>query len=69
MDGSRDSLSEVSQKEKDKYHMLSLICGIENMEQMIISYTNKQTETDRGQGEQTWGFQGRKGREWDGWAF
>ena len=24
-------LSEVSQKEKDKYHMISLICGIENM--------------------------------------
>ena len=29
MDGTRDSiLSEVSQKEKDKYHMISLICGI-----------------------------------------
>ena len=24
-------LSEVSQKEKDKYHMISLICGIWNM--------------------------------------
>ena len=29
MDGTRDyHLSEVSQKEKDKYHMISLICGI-----------------------------------------
>ena len=32
MDGPRDSplviLSEVSQTEKDKYHMISLICGI-----------------------------------------
>ena len=25
-------LSEVSQKEKGKYHMTSLICGIQNME-------------------------------------
>ena len=23
-------LSEISQKEKDKYHMISLICGIQN---------------------------------------
>ena len=29
MDGTRDShISEVSQKEKDKYHMISLISGI-----------------------------------------
>ena len=28
MDGIIDSLSEVSQKEKDKYHMMSLISGI-----------------------------------------
>ena len=27
-------LSEVSQKEKDKYHMISLICGIQNMTKM-----------------------------------
>ena len=26
-------LSEVSQKEKDKYHIISLICGIENRTQ------------------------------------
>ena len=30
-------LSEVSQKEKDKYRMISLICGIYNMAQMILS--------------------------------
>ena len=29
--------SEVSQKEKDKYHMISLICGIQNMTQMNVS--------------------------------
>ena len=29
MDGPRDyHISEVSQTEKDKYHMISLICGI-----------------------------------------
>ena len=40
---------------------------------MIISKRNKQTskqkaETDHGQEEQTWGFQGGKGRERDVWA-
>ena len=51
--------------------MISLICGILSMEQMILSKNNKQkTETDHGQEEQTWGSQeGDKGREWDGWAF
>ena len=34
--------SEVSQKEKDKYHMLSLISGIEDMAQMNISKKQKQ---------------------------
>ena len=29
--------SEVSQKEKDKYHMISLICGVYNMTQMNLS--------------------------------
>ena len=28
MDGPRDGHTELSQTEKDKYHMLSLICGI-----------------------------------------
>ena len=41
---------------------------------MILSKTNKQTnkktpETDHGQGEQTWGSQEGRGREWDGQAF
>ena len=30
-------LSEVSQKEKDKCYMISLICGISNMVQMHLS--------------------------------
>ena len=28
--------SEVSQKEKDKYHMISFICGISNMTQRAL---------------------------------
>ena len=35
-------LSEVSQKEKGKYHMISLICGIQNMAQMKLSAKQKQ---------------------------
>ena len=36
-------LSEVSKKEKDKYHMIPLICGIKNMAQMNLSIEWKQT--------------------------
>ena len=36
-------LSEVSQREKDKYHIISLICGIENRTQMNMSAKQKQT--------------------------
>ena len=43
-------LSEVSQKEKDKYHMVSLISGLYYMAQMNLSMEKKQT---RGLGEQT----------------
>ena len=34
-------LSEVSQKDKDRYYMLSLICGIQNMAQMIYLQNRK----------------------------
>ena len=51
-------LSEVSQKEKDKYHMISLLCGIQNMTQMNISTKQKQTHRYR---EQTCGCQGGGG--------
>ena len=30
-------LSEVNQKEENKYHMVSLLCGSENMTQMTLS--------------------------------
>ena len=36
------TLSEVSQKEKDKYRIISLICGIQNMIQMNLSMEQKQ---------------------------
>ena len=48
-------LSEVSQKEKDKYHMVSLTCEIQNMAQMNLSTKQKQTHRHR---EQTCGCQG-----------
>ena len=38
-------VGEVSHKEKDKYHMVSLICGIQNMTQMNLSADQKKTHT------------------------
>ena len=52
-------LSEVSQTQKDKYHMISLTCGIENMRQIDISMKQKQTHNYR---EQTCGLP--RGRGW-----
>ena len=39
--------SEVNQKEKDKYHMMSVIHGISNMTQMNLSTRQKQTHRHR----------------------
>ena len=59
-------VSEVSQKEKDKYHMISLMCEIYNMEQMILSTEQKQTHRHR---EQTGGCQREGGGgEGEGWT-
>ena len=55
MDGPRDYHTKWSQKEKDKYHMVSLICGIWNMTQMNLSTKQKQTHRHR---EQTCDCQG-----------
>ena len=41
MDGTRDSYPEWSQKEKDKYHMISLISGIKYRAQMNFSTEKK----------------------------
>ena len=41
--------SEVIQKEKDKYHMISLLCGIQNMAQTILSTEQTQTHRQREQ--------------------
>ena len=57
-------LSEVNQKEKDKYHRISLACEIENVAQMNLSTKQKQTHRQR---EQTCGCQGGgEGIEWTG---
>ena len=55
-------LSDVSQKENDKYRMISLICGIKNMTQMNLSMKEKQKQGHR---EQTGGCQGGGGWERD----
>ena len=66
VDAKRDSLlHQVSQKEKDKYHMISLICGIKNMAEMNLSEEKKQTHRYR---EQTCGCQaggGECGMDWE----
>ena len=51
-------LSEVSQTEKDRYHMISLICGIlKKMIQMNLFTKQKQTHRLR---KQTYDYQRRK---------
>ena len=57
--------SEVSQKEKDKNHVISLTCRFSNMTQMNLPTKQKQTHRHR---EQICGCQGEEGREWDGWG-
>ena len=52
-------LSEVTQKEKDKYNMISLICGIYSMTQINLSTKQNQICKHR---EQTCGWQG--GGDW-----
>jgi len=52
-------LSEIRQKEKDKYHMISLICRIYNMMQMNLFTKQRQTQRHRGQTCACWG------RDWE----
>ena len=40
-------LSEVSQKKKDTYHVISFICGTQNMTQMNLFTKQKQTHGHR----------------------
>ena len=47
MDGPRIILSEVRQKEQDKYHMISLICEIYTMTQMNLFTKHKHTYRHR----------------------
>ena len=57
-------LGEISQKEKDKYHMISLMCSLKYGANDPIY----KTETDPGHEEQTYGCQGGGRRKWDGWG-
>ena len=43
------TVDEISQKEKDKYHMTSLICGIETMIQMNLFTKQKLAHRHRAQ--------------------
>ena len=52
-------LSQVSQTDKDKYHMISLIVEYKNMIQMNLFTKQKQTHRHR---KQTYGYQRGKGR-------
>ena len=47
MDATRDSHTMWSQKEKVKYHLISLICGIWNMAQMNLCTEQTQTQAWR----------------------
>ena len=53
----------LSQKDKDKFHMISVICGLKNMAQMNLSTKQKQTHRHR---EQTCGCRGEGGGH--GWT-
>ena len=55
-------LSEVSQKQKDEYHMISFICIIYNVTQMNLSMKQKQSHKHR---EHTYACQrGGEGMDW-----
>ena len=47
MDSKRDYHTKWSLKEKDKYHIISLICGIRNMTQMNPSVKQKQNHRQK----------------------
>ena len=50
-------LSEVSQKEKDKYHMISLTCGILKNDTNELIYKTNSRLTDIENRKQTYGYQ------------
>ena len=40
------TLNEVNQKQKDKYHVVALICEIQNMTQMNLQNRNRLTDIE-----------------------
>lgn len=59
-------LSEMSQKEKDKYHIILLIFGTYNIAQMKLYTKQKQTHGHR---EQNFGCQGEGRQSGMDWSF
>ena len=59
MDGPREHHTKWSKSDKDKYYMISLICGILKIIQMNLYTKQKQTHRHR---EQTCGCQGGGGK-------
>ena len=57
-------LSEVSQTEKDKYYVISLICGILKLTQMNLFIKQKHIYRHR---KQTYGYQKGKGDKLGDW--
>ena len=57
-------LSEVSQTEKDKYHMISFICGIYNTSHHIYE-TKRDSQIQRTDLWLPWGRGDRGGKEWE----
>ena len=58
MDPEIITLNEVSQTEKDKYYMISLLCGIRKIVKMNLFTKQKQTHRHR---KQTYGYQRGRG--------
>ena len=59
MDGPRADHTKWSKSEKEKYHMISLICGIWRIMQINLFTKEKQSHRHR---KQTYGYQ--RGKEW-----
>ena len=60
MDGLRDDHTKRSKSDKDKYHMISLTWGIQEVIQMNLITRQKQPQRHK---KQTYGYQRGKGRE------
>ena len=65
MDGTRDSHSKISQKEKDKCYMISLISGMYYIAQMNISTEKKIVDLENRLVAAQGGGEGGSERDWE----